>query len=120
MGGMMGGGCGMGGGGDVGNFWKSEEKRVMIRALDFTPEPDTTYRYRVRIVVFNPNHNRDDVSPGVDNEGHGADRPLERADRRGAHAGRRVRLRHGHAARRTPSRTSRSGSRSSASTRATA
>jgi hypothetical protein len=60
---------GMGGmspsGGDVGNFWKSEEKRVMIRALDFTPVPDNSYRYRVRIVVFNPNHDRDDVSPGV-------------------------------------------------------
>ncbi len=38
----------------------------MIRALDFTPLPDNNYRYRVRIVVFNPNHNRDDVSPGVD------------------------------------------------------
>ena len=33
----------------------------MIRALDFTPAPDNSYRYRVRIVVFNPNHNRDDV-----------------------------------------------------------
>ena len=52
-------------GDDVGKFWKSEEKRVMIRALDFTPRPDNSYRYRVRIVVFNPNHNRDDVSPGV-------------------------------------------------------
>ncbi|MGD0043762.1 MAG: hypothetical protein ABSE84_25715, partial [Isosphaeraceae bacterium] len=61
--------AGMGGmaaaGDDVGKFWKSEEKRVMIRALDFTPRPDNSYRYRVRIVVFNPNHNRDDVSPGV-------------------------------------------------------
>jgi len=38
----------------------------MIRALDFTVEPDTSYRYRVRIVVFNPNKNREDVSPGVD------------------------------------------------------
>ena len=79
VGGMMGGGMsrmsggmsmsGMGGmaaaGGDAGKFWKSEEKRVMIRALDFTPRPDNSYRYRVRIVVFNPNHNRDDVSPGV-------------------------------------------------------
>jgi hypothetical protein len=73
-GGMMG-GAGMGGmgmgmgaatGGDVGNYWKSEEKRVMIRALDFTPRPDNNYRYRVRIVVFNPNHSRDDISPGVD------------------------------------------------------
>ncbi len=70
MAGMGMGGMGMGGmaaaGGDTGKFWKSEEKRVMIRALDFTPRPDNNYRYRVRIVVFNPNHNRDDVSPGVD------------------------------------------------------
>jgi hypothetical protein len=64
-GGMMG---MMGGGGaseTVGDYWKSEEKRVMIRALDFTVEPDTSYRYRVRIVVFNPNYKREDVSPGV-------------------------------------------------------
>jgi len=71
MAGMM--GSGMGGmaaaGGDAGKFWKSEEKRVMVRALDFTPRPDNNYRYRVRIVVFNPNHNRDDVSPGVDTKG---------------------------------------------------
>jgi hypothetical protein len=76
--GMMGGmrgmmGRGMMGGGMMGtatetvaNYWKSEEKRVMIRALDFSVEPDTTYRYRVRIVAFNPNLNREDVSPGVD------------------------------------------------------
>ena len=38
----------------------------MIRALDFTVEPDTTYRFRVRIVVYNPNLGREDVSPGVD------------------------------------------------------
>jgi hypothetical protein len=34
----------------------------MIRALDFTVEPDNSYRYRVRIVVANPNYNREDVS----------------------------------------------------------
>jgi hypothetical protein len=73
MSGMMSRGMGgmsmMGGtpaGGDAGTFWKSEEKRVMVRALDFTPVPDNSYRYHVRIVVFNPNHKRDDVSPGVD------------------------------------------------------
>ena len=92
-GGMMGGGFGMGGGGDVGNFWKSEEKRVMIRALDFTVEPDNTYRYRVRIVVFNPNLQPRRRQPGRGHQGReGADRSLERADRRGDHAGRRVRL----------------------------
>ncbi len=70
-GGMMGGG--MMGGGMMGrgteavmDYWKSEENKVMIRGFDFTVEPDTTYRYRVRIVVFNPNRNRDDVEPGVD------------------------------------------------------
>jgi len=61
----------MGGGGSsetVGDYWKSEEKRVMIRALDFTVEPDNTYRYRVRIVVANPNYKREDIAPGVDNK----------------------------------------------------
>ena len=61
--------AGMGGmattGGDAGKFWKSEEKRVMIRALDFTPQSDNSYRYRVRIVVFNPNFNREDVVYGI-------------------------------------------------------
>lgn len=65
--GMMG-GVGLGGGESAGNYWKSEEKKVMIRALDFTVDPDSTYRYRVRIVVANPNYNRDDISPGVDNK----------------------------------------------------
>jgi hypothetical protein len=67
---MSRGGAGMAGGMGsseaAGNFWKSEEKRVMIRALDFTAQPDNSYRYRVRIVVVNPNLNRDDVSPGTD------------------------------------------------------
>jgi hypothetical protein len=59
--GMMG---GMGGGSEsAGNFWKSEETRVMVRALDFTAEPSQSYRYRVRIVVANPNRGREDVSP---------------------------------------------------------
>ena len=38
----------------------------MIRALDLTVEPDTTYRFRVRVVAYNPNLAREDVSPGVD------------------------------------------------------
>jgi hypothetical protein len=57
---------GAAGGGDVGNFWKSQEMKVMMRALDFTVEPDHDYRYRARIVVFNPNRGRDDVNSGVD------------------------------------------------------
>ncbi len=60
---------GMGGGGSAesaGEFWKSDENRIMIRALDFTAERGSTYRYRVRIVVWNPNLNHDDVAPGVD------------------------------------------------------
>ncbi|QEH36976.1 hypothetical protein OJF2_55610 [Aquisphaera giovannonii] len=65
MGGMMG-GYGGGGAADIESDWKSDEKTVMIRGLDFTAKPDSQYRYRVRIVVFNPNVNRDDVSPGVD------------------------------------------------------
>ncbi len=66
MGGMAGGAGGPAAGADAGKFWRSTEKRVMIRALDFTVRPDTSYRYRLRIVVFNPNHNRDDVAYGVD------------------------------------------------------
>jgi len=61
--GMMGMAGGMASSETVGSFWKSEEKRVMIRALDFTVEPDKTYRYRARIVVANPNFGREDVSP---------------------------------------------------------
>jgi hypothetical protein len=38
----------------------------MIRSLDFTVEPDKTYRFRVRVAVYNPNQGREDVSPGVD------------------------------------------------------
>lgn len=38
----------------------------MIRAFDFTVKPDNSYRYRARVVVWNPNLNHDDVSPGVD------------------------------------------------------
>ena len=68
-GGMMGGrmmGGGMGQTESAGNYWKTDEKKVMIRAFDFTVLPDTSYRYRVRIVVFNPNYKREDVNPGVD------------------------------------------------------
>ncbi len=50
------------------NFAKSEADELMIRSLDFTVEPDQTYRFRLRIVVFNPNRDRQDVSPGVDNK----------------------------------------------------
>jgi hypothetical protein len=50
------------------NFPTSEAETIMIRALDFTIEPGQTYRYRVRIVVYNPNRDREDVSPGVDNK----------------------------------------------------
>src|SRR5262249_48118064 len=55
-----------GGGVEITDFEKSELDEVMVRALDFTVEPDTTYRFRIRTVVFNPNLNRDDVAPGVD------------------------------------------------------
>jgi hypothetical protein len=60
-------------GGSVGatedtNFAKSEVDELMIRTLDFTVEPDQTYRFRLRIVVYNPNRDREDVAPGVDNK----------------------------------------------------
>ena len=67
-GGMMGSGGGPAGGGDAeeANFEKIEAKTVMLRFLDFTVDQNTTYQYRVRIVVRNPNLNHTDVNPGVD------------------------------------------------------
>ncbi len=50
------------------DFPKSEMDEVMIRSIDFTVQPDTTYRYQVRIVVFNPNYNHSNVNAGVDTE----------------------------------------------------
>ncbi|MBX6316773.1 MAG: hypothetical protein IRY99_28245, partial [Isosphaeraceae bacterium] len=58
----------MGGGPADTNFPKSEAEKIMVRALDFTVEPDTTYRYRVRIVVRNPNYGWEEVSAGVNNK----------------------------------------------------
>jgi hypothetical protein len=67
MGGMMGGM--MGGGTETpGNYWTSPEKKVMVRAFDFTVEEDNAYRYRARVVVFNPNKGHDDTNAGVDRE----------------------------------------------------
>jgi hypothetical protein len=66
MGGGMAGGGGMTGADESVGDWRSDAKKVMIRAFDFTAAEDETYRYRVRIVVFNPNKGREDVSPGVD------------------------------------------------------
>jgi hypothetical protein len=57
---------GYGGATEAITFDKTEVDEIMIRALDFTVEPDTTYRFRVRIIVYNPNRQREDISPGVD------------------------------------------------------
>ncbi len=82
MGGMMGGGTGggggsmsgfgsmfgaSGGGGDT-NYDKTEADKLMVRSIDFTVEPDSIYRYRVRLVVQNPNLGLESVMPGVDKE----------------------------------------------------
>jgi hypothetical protein len=48
------------------NFTKYDEGTLMIRSLDFTIEPDRSYRFRLRIVVVNPNLDHEDVNPGVD------------------------------------------------------
>ena len=64
--GMMGGMMGGMGGPDAQDFEKSAAPTLMIRSLDFTVEPDTTYKFRVQVVVYNPNFKRDDVAPGVD------------------------------------------------------
>jgi hypothetical protein len=59
-------GGGYGGATESITFDKTEVDEIMIRALDFTVEPDTTYRFRVRLVVYNPNREREDISPGTD------------------------------------------------------
>lgn len=65
---MGSGGAGFGGGAETINFEHEDSDSVMVRSLDFTVEPDKTYRFRLRIVVFNPNKGREDISPGVDNK----------------------------------------------------
>jgi hypothetical protein len=72
-GGMAGMGMmGMGGSGPSGpadtNFARSNKPTLMVRALDYTVKPDTAYRYRVRIVVRNPNLGWETVNAGVDNK----------------------------------------------------
>ncbi len=56
---------GMASGEDL-NFPKTNAETIMLRSLDFTVDPDTTYRYRTRVVVRNPNFGLENVSPGVD------------------------------------------------------
>jgi hypothetical protein len=48
------------------NFPKSEAEKLMVRAVDFTVQPDAIYRYRLRLVVANPNYDSTTVMPGVD------------------------------------------------------
>ncbi len=66
----MGMGMGMGGASGAGpedtDFDKTDAPKIMARMLDFTVQPDTTYRYRVRIVVRNPNFGWEMVSPTTD------------------------------------------------------
>jgi len=61
-------GMGMMGGGATEriDFETKEADTLMIRSLDFSVDPDQTYRFRLRLVVFNPNLGRQDVSAGVD------------------------------------------------------
>lgn len=63
--GGAGGAGGAFGGAESTNFPHTDAEQIMARSLDFTVEPETTYRFRVRIVVLNPNKDREDVSPGV-------------------------------------------------------
>ena len=65
MGGPMGGGGGSAGPEEEA-FTKYDEENLMIRSIDFTVEPDRVYRFRLRIVVANPNFEHTDVNPGVD------------------------------------------------------
>ena len=63
MGGMFGGGGSFAG--VSGDFPKSDASKIMVRAIDYTVDPDTTYRYRARVVVNNPNYREQSVEPGV-------------------------------------------------------
>ena len=65
MGAMGEGGGSVGGSGDEA-VTPNPEKTLMFRSLDFGIEPNTTYRYRIRLVVKNPNFEHSDVNPGVD------------------------------------------------------
>jgi hypothetical protein len=47
-------------------FARTDAEKIMLRALDFMVDPDASYRYRVRLVVRNPNLNHEDVAAGVD------------------------------------------------------
>ena len=60
----------------------------MIRAFDFTVKEDETYRYRVRIVVYNPNKGREDVNPGVDTKAEELRGPWSQETDAGHHAAR--------------------------------
>jgi len=64
-GGGVSGGAVAGGPADT-EFDKTDAAKVMVRLLDFTVEPDATYRYRVRIVVRNPNLGWEMVAAGTD------------------------------------------------------
>jgi hypothetical protein len=57
---------GLGGSAEA-NYPKTDAETVLVRAIDYTVEPDSVYRYRLRIVVNNPNYKRQNVAPGVDN-----------------------------------------------------
>ena len=77
---MLGGpGSGAGGSGSIGGISTSDsggtpdeavtpnsEPTVMLRSLDFTVDPNMTYKFRVRLVVVNPNFGHTDVNPGVE------------------------------------------------------
>lgn len=68
-GGYGGYGAGMGmssGGGDVIDYPTSQTSELMVRTIDFTVEPNSIYRYRVRLVVQNPNWKKEMIAPDVD------------------------------------------------------
>ena len=59
-------GAGFGAGTESTDFPHSDSPTLMVRSLDFTVEPGAVYQYRARLVINNPNLNRDDVMPGTD------------------------------------------------------
>ena len=66
MSGMYGGSDGSGGGQPEEAVVANTEPTLMIRSVDYTVQPNSTYRYRVRLEIKNPNYQHTDVNPGVD------------------------------------------------------
>ena len=79
----------------AGTYWKTDEKKVMIRAFDFTVQRRQQLSLsRHASWSSTRTTSREDVSPGVDTKTETDARAVERADRRSSHAAGRHAVRH--------------------------